>query len=80
MITIAHRLSTIADYDKILVMRRGRVVEEGSPYELVLKKGLFYDMVKHTGKNADVIIEKARQHEATRCLIEKVIGIEKDRI
>ena len=32
IITIAHRLNTIADYDKIIVMHRGRVIEAGKPY------------------------------------------------
>ena len=32
IITIAHRLNTIADYDSIIVMQRGRIVEMGSPY------------------------------------------------
>ena len=32
IITIAHRLNTIADYDSIIVMQRGRIVEIGSPY------------------------------------------------
>ena len=32
IITIAHRLNTIADYDNIIVMQRGRIVEMGSPY------------------------------------------------
>ena len=45
VITIAHRLNTIADYDKVIVMDRGRIVEIGSPYELILKGGLFAEMV-----------------------------------
>ena len=31
VITIAHRLNTIADYDKVVVMKRGKVVEQGAP-------------------------------------------------
>ena len=45
MITIAHRLNTIADYDKVIVMKRGRVVEQGSPWELIERRGEFFDMV-----------------------------------
>ena len=45
VITIAHRLSTIADYDKIIVLANGEVVEMGSPKELVEKKGLFSQML-----------------------------------
>ncbi len=41
VITIAHRLDTVADYDKIIVMDKGRVAEVGSPHELILKGGLF---------------------------------------
>lgn len=61
IITIAHRLNTIADYDKIIVMHRGRVVEIGEPYELILKGGTFSDMVNHTGKNAENIKKIAKQ-------------------
>ena len=31
VITIAHRLNTIADYDKVIVMSRGKIIELGSP-------------------------------------------------
>ena len=60
VITIAHRLNTIADYDKVIVMKRGKIVEQGTPWELIKKKGQFRDMVKNTGKNAEIILEKAR--------------------
>ncbi len=36
IITIAHRLNTIADYDKIIVMDKGRIVEKGRPFELLV--------------------------------------------
>ena len=32
VITIAHRLNTIADYDKVIVMSRGKIIELGSPW------------------------------------------------
>ncbi|PMD43673.1 hypothetical protein L207DRAFT_422294 [Hyaloscypha variabilis F] len=39
IITIAHRLQTIVDYDKVLVLDKGCVVEYGHPYELLKKEG-----------------------------------------
>ena len=39
VITIAHRLNTIADYDKVIVMKRGKIVEQGEPWELINKRG-----------------------------------------
>jgi len=41
VIAIAHRLSTIARMDRIVVLDQGRIVEEGSPDELVEQDGLF---------------------------------------
>ncbi|KQV64579.1 ABC transporter ATP-binding protein [Rhizobium sp. Root1220] len=41
VIAIAHRLSTIARMDRIVVLDRGRIVEEGTPDELVERDGLF---------------------------------------
>lgn len=49
LITVAHRLKTILDYDKVVVMGFGQVLEMGSPKELLASKGTFYDMVEHSG-------------------------------
>lgn len=41
VLLIAHRLSSLRDADHVLVFRRGRIVESGSPQDL-LKKGHYY--------------------------------------
>jgi ATP-binding cassette subfamily B protein len=43
-IMIAHRLSTVMHADRIHVLEKGRLVEEGSHASLVKKKGLYYAM------------------------------------
>ena len=46
-IVIAHRLSTVKHADKIIVLDKGKVVEEGNHTELVAKKGEYYRLVKN---------------------------------
>lgn len=46
-IVIAHRLSTVKHADKIIVLDKGKVVEEGNHAELVAMKGEYYRLVKN---------------------------------
>ena len=41
---IAHRLSTIQNADRIFVINDGGIAEQGSPKELMEKKGAYYNL------------------------------------
>lgn len=43
---VAHRLSTIQNSNKIIVMHKGRIREEGTHQELLSEKGLYYKLYK----------------------------------
>lgn len=51
VLTIAHRLETIMDYDRLVVMAFGEIIEEGSPKDLILKNGHFAKMLLESGKS-----------------------------
>ena len=43
---VAHRLSTIQNADKIIVMHKGRIMEEGTHQELLSNHGMYYKLYK----------------------------------
>jgi ATP-binding cassette subfamily B protein len=46
---IAHRLSTVAGADRIVVLKKGQVVEQGSHQELLRLNGLYYTLWQQQG-------------------------------
>jgi ABC-type multidrug transport system fused ATPase/permease subunit len=46
-IVIAHRLSTIAKLDRIIVLDKGSIIEDGSHDELLKKKGVYARLWSH---------------------------------
>ena len=52
-IAIAHRLSTLRNFDRIVVMDRGRIVDDGSPAELANRAGPYRDLLRKQGMSAE---------------------------
>ena len=50
IITIAHRLQTVMDYDRIMVLDQGSLIENGKPQELLDKNdSVFFALAKEAG-------------------------------
>lgn len=66
IIAIAHRLDTIIDYDKILVLGDGKLLEYGTPKELLENSGgHFSSMVASTGPDmASLLKQKAMKSQS----------------
>lgn len=70
IITIAHRLQTIIDYDKVLVLEKGEVVEFDDPWQLIKKEdGSFRGMCETSG-DFDTLFELARKSWHDRRLVD----------
>jgi ATP-binding cassette subfamily B protein len=46
VVAIAHRLSTIQDMDRILVLHKGELVEQGAHPQLLARRGLYHRLVQ----------------------------------
>jgi len=47
VIVVAHRLSTVKNADNIVVLEKGKIVEQGTHKELTKLKGVYYELVKN---------------------------------
>ncbi len=45
VVSVVHRLDTIKNYDKVAVMKAGKILELGSYDELMARKGMLYELV-----------------------------------
>ncbi|TPX53868.1 hypothetical protein CcCBS67573_g09639 [Chytriomyces confervae] len=67
VLSIAHRLRTVIDYDKILVLDHGRVVQFGTPSELIQSDGIFRSMCIETG-DIEALLEAAALSSGAKCV------------
>lgn len=70
ILTIAHRLQTIIDYDKVLVLDKGKVLEYDAPWELISREGgIFRGMCEMSG-DLEALIEGANKAAQKKRLID----------
>ena len=60
---IAHRLSTVIDADRIVVLKEGRILEQGSHRELMARGGYYRSLVERQARgllpDGDGLVERA---------------------
>ena len=55
---IAHRLSTIRDADHILMMDGGRIVEQGTHEELLVRRGAYFELYDSQFRSAAIDVDE----------------------
>jgi ATP-binding cassette, subfamily B, multidrug efflux pump len=68
VVAIAHRLSTIAAMDRLIVLDRGRIVEEGDHRSLLARDGLYARLWEH--QSGGFLGEEIEDTEAVRATAE----------
>ncbi|MBV9748173.1 MAG: ABC transporter ATP-binding protein, partial [Acetobacteraceae bacterium] len=64
VIAIAHRLSTLRNFDRIVVMNHGRVVDDGAPGVLAARPGIYRDLLRQQiGTDNVVPLPLPHRHE-----------------
>lgn len=60
VIAVAHRLATLKEFDRIVVMQSGRIIQDGSPAELESRPGLYRELLR---RQAFHVIESGHEAE-----------------
>ncbi len=53
VIAVAHRLSTLKDFDRIIVMQSGRIIDQGTPDELSHRPGPYLELLHHQNQTVE---------------------------
>ncbi len=56
VLIIAHRMRTITNADRVIVLNKGKVVQDGVPRELLQQEGPFREMTEIQGQNISLIV------------------------
>jgi ATP-binding cassette subfamily B protein len=56
VIAVAHRLSTLRDFDRIVVMQEGKILQDGTPAELEQQPGLYAELL---GRQSLRLVDRA---------------------
>ena len=62
-IAIAHRLSTLHRADRLVVLDRGQVVEEGCHADLMASEGAYFRLYQAQARNVDTDMDDAASYE-----------------
>jgi len=65
LLTVAHRLRTVIDYDRLIVLDKGKIAEFDTPWQLIQKEdGIFRTMCLKSGSFSE--LEAAAKAKAER--------------
>jgi ATP-binding cassette subfamily B protein len=59
VIAIAHRLATVREFDRILVIEGGRLVQDGSPHDLAARDGHFRNLIRTDARQQAALARRA---------------------
>jgi len=46
VIAVAHRLGSLRNFDRVVVLRHGRIVEDGAPDQLIAEGGFYRSLIE----------------------------------